>query len=419
VRRLGPVESLHGWRSRRTREHPTRRATPPRIACPRRGRTHPRRGAGGSGARAHPPAARRVGHRGGARGLRRSGTPARPSCGPGSAEVLRAVGVGRPLRGRVVPAPSGASPSGERPPRRDHGTSVGLDCEQPLSADDRAARHRAPARRARFAELRRARARGAHEARRRCACTSDGAEVDATGSRAAPRGDPPRLRVGGGLRRRPQPRARNAAASRSKGAPRAGVECVQVNASPAVVPRRRPRDGVLLHLAGAHPMLACPLPDRRGYRFVCFTRDPRGAAPQGDPSLDELRQAILARRRDGEPSLELTLTEPRWLNRARFQDRVAETLVRGRAVLAGDAAHVWAPVGGHGMNAGMRGAHNLAWKLAAVVRGEAPPSAARHVQRRAAGRGARRHRRDHADEDRGARRPRGWWACWGRCSRTR
>ena len=38
----------------------------------------------------------------------------------------------------------------------------------------------------------------------------------------------------------------------------------------------------------------------------------------------------------------------------------------------GDAAHVWAPVGGHGMNAGMRGAHNLAWKLAAVVRGEAP-----------------------------------------------
>jgi hypothetical protein len=71
---------------------------------------------------------------------------------------------------------------------------------------------------------------------------------------------------------------------------------------------------------------------------------------------------------------ELELSEPRWFNRARFQDRIARTLRHGRALLAGDAAHVWAPIGGHGMNVGLQDAHNLAWKLAAVHRGEAEES---------------------------------------------
>lgn len=43
----------------------------------------------------------------------------------------------------------------------------------------------------------------------------------------------------------------------------------------------------------------------------------------------------------------------------------------GRVLLAGDAAHVMAPAGGLGGNTGVQDAHNLAWKLAAVVRGEA------------------------------------------------
>ncbi len=45
------------------------------------------------------------------------------------------------------------------------------------------------------------------------------------------------------------------------GAARVGVECVQVNATPALVPRRRPRHGVLLHRARAHP---AGLPAARG-----------------------------------------------------------------------------------------------------------------------------------------------------------
>jgi FAD binding domain len=51
----------------------------------------------------------------------------------------------------------------------------------------------------------------------------------------------------------------------------------------------------------------------------------------------------------------------------------AERLQAGRVFLAGDAAHVVPPNGGFGGNAGVQDAHNLAWKLAAVVKAEAGP----------------------------------------------
>jgi 2-polyprenyl-6-methoxyphenol hydroxylase-like FAD-dependent oxidoreductase len=50
---------------------------------------------------------------------------------------------------------------------------------------------------------------------------------------------------------------------------------------------------------------------------------------------------------------------------------VATSFRSGRVFLAGDAAHVVPPNGGFGGNTGVQDAHNLAWKLAAVVRGEA------------------------------------------------
>jgi 2-polyprenyl-6-methoxyphenol hydroxylase-like FAD-dependent oxidoreductase len=49
----------------------------------------------------------------------------------------------------------------------------------------------------------------------------------------------------------------------------------------------------------------------------------------------------------------------------------AERLREGRVFLAGDAAHVVPPNGGFGGNTGVQDAHNLAWKLAAVVKDEA------------------------------------------------
>lgn len=65
--------------------------------------------------------------------------------------------------------------------------------------------------------------------------------------------------------------------------------------------------------------------------------------------------------------------EVRWFSHYRVSHRVARQFRTGRVFLLGDAAHVHSPVGGQGMNTGLGDAHNLAWKLAAVVRGQADP----------------------------------------------
>lgn len=51
--------------------------------------------------------------------------------------------------------------------------------------------------------------------------------------------------------------------------------------------------------------------------------------------------------------------------------KVAVDYRSGRIFLTGDAAARLSPAGGLGMNTGLQSAHNLAWKLAAVVKGEA------------------------------------------------
>jgi 2-polyprenyl-6-methoxyphenol hydroxylase-like FAD-dependent oxidoreductase len=53
---------------------------------------------------------------------------------------------------------------------------------------------------------------------------------------------------------------------------------------------------------------------------------------------------------------------------------VAEKFRDRRAFICGDAAHLWVPHGGYGMNAGIADAANLSWMLAAVLKGWAPPS---------------------------------------------
>jgi 3-(3-hydroxy-phenyl)propionate hydroxylase len=54
-----------------------------------------------------------------------------------------------------------------------------------------------------------------------------------------------------------------------------------------------------------------------------------------------------------------------------FHARIARQWRMGRALIAGDAAHLTPPFAGQGMNSGVRDASNLAWKLAAVVHGHA------------------------------------------------
>jgi 2-polyprenyl-6-methoxyphenol hydroxylase-like FAD-dependent oxidoreductase len=52
---------------------------------------------------------------------------------------------------------------------------------------------------------------------------------------------------------------------------------------------------------------------------------------------------------------------------------VAERFRNGNVFLAGDAAHVWMPWAGYGMNAGIADGVELAWLLSAVVKGWASP----------------------------------------------
>ena len=59
-----------------------------------------------------------------------------------------------------------------------------------------------------------------------------------------------------------------------------------------------------------------------------------------------------------------------WIGRRLVADRFQD----GRVFICGDAAHLWISTGGYGMNAGIADAASLAWMLAAVLNGWAPPA---------------------------------------------
>ncbi|QJE02136.1 FAD-dependent oxidoreductase [Massilia forsythiae] len=93
----------------------------------------------------------------------------------------------------------------------------------------------------------------------------------------------------------------------------------------------------------------------------------RAAAPGPDataPDFDDVRRAGIA-------SLGLDIRRVNWFSSYRVHHRVTDRYRSGRAFLLGDAAHVHSPAGGQGMNTGIGDAVNLAWKLAAVLRGHA------------------------------------------------
>ncbi|EIZ81820.1 FAD-binding monooxygenase [Methylobacterium sp. GXF4] len=103
-----------------------------------------------------------------------------------------------------------------------------------------------------------------------------------------------------------------------------------------------------------------------GYHRLFFLADD-GGVPDRDPTLDEIQS--VAREVTGDETL--TLSDPQWLTHSRFQYGVSPGYARGRVFLAGDAGHLSLPIGGQGMNAGLHDAVEIAWRLAAVLRGQA------------------------------------------------
>ncbi|MFJ3519232.1 monooxygenase [Streptomyces sp. NPDC090131] len=126
-------------------------------------------------------------------------------------------------------------------------------------------------------------------------------------------------------------------------------------------------DPVALAAARDAGVLVAPL--EGGLTRFVYVDPERMRTPSSVPvTLEEFRAALV--RICGS---DLGVDRPRWLSRFGNATRLATAYRSGRVLLAGDAAHIHFPAAGQGLNTGLQDAMNLGWKLAAEVRGWAPP----------------------------------------------
>ncbi|MFE3053459.1 FAD-dependent monooxygenase [Nocardia sp. NPDC059239] len=130
-------------------------------------------------------------------------------------------------------------------------------------------------------------------------------------------------------------------------------------------------------------LLVCiPLPGRHRYRISMLLPDGRthdqetgddgvehGFTTGWTPDLPDLQEVV--DRLSPEPA---QVSNLRWSSVFRISHRIVDSYSRGRVFVAGDAAHIHPPTGAQGMNTGIQDAHNLAWKLALTLTGDASPT---------------------------------------------
>jgi 2-polyprenyl-6-methoxyphenol hydroxylase-like FAD-dependent oxidoreductase len=107
-----------------------------------------------------------------------------------------------------------------------------------------------------------------------------------------------------------------------------------------------------------------PLAGEGRARLIGTVRDERADNPETLKFEDVSDRAI--------NHLKVDVRKVNWFSTYHVHHRVTAHFHKGRAFLLGDAAHIHSPAGGQGMNTGIGDAINLAWKLAAVLTGQAP-----------------------------------------------
>jgi 2-polyprenyl-6-methoxyphenol hydroxylase-like FAD-dependent oxidoreductase len=109
-------------------------------------------------------------------------------------------------------------------------------------------------------------------------------------------------------------------------------------------------------------------PFDRGFLAVNAIGDPAHPVTDVAAGLTEQRCLEWVRLALGSEDVPITIENVMTWN---AEANWAEHYQRGRVFIAGDAAHAMPPNGGFGGNTGIQDAHNLAWKLAMVIRGDA------------------------------------------------
>jgi 2-polyprenyl-6-methoxyphenol hydroxylase-like FAD-dependent oxidoreductase len=125
-------------------------------------------------------------------------------------------------------------------------------------------------------------------------------------------------------------------------------------------------DALYMYLIKKGFVLFFPMEGSGHYRMI-------GILPEGNTDINYQFSDIAPLVKESIIS-PIEFKELRWFSTYKVHSRKANTFMKNRCFIAGDAAHIHTPAGGQGMNTGIQDVYNLAWKIACTLRGETKSS---------------------------------------------